>query len=156
MRLEDNLGSFVIDQVTKQQYDGDIYTIVYKSPDLIETVRVKLGSAGPVHYREIQKNYELANPIPPIENLAKYQYLTDRNFRQINDKLRKEYALHNYNVVKVTRQLVNGWVFKITYQLGSALSQFKVHILGKDIKVLNKTIVPGQLWAGAPITLDYA
>jgi len=143
MRLEDNLGGFAIDQVIKQQDNGNVYTIVYISPELIETVRVKLGKFGPVHFREIQKNYELINPIPPIENLAKYQYLTDRNFRQVDDKLRKDYNLNHYNVVKVTRQLVHGWMFNITYQLGSASSQFKVYIQGKDIQILNKTIVPG-------------
>jgi len=57
MRAEDNLGGFLIDQVTRQQDNGDVYTIVYKGPEIIVTVRVKLGKAVPVHYREIRKNY---------------------------------------------------------------------------------------------------
>ena len=61
--------------------------------------------------------------------MTKEEYLADKNFANIDAKLRKEEDLNGYKVVSVSRQLVNGNNYEIKYQnsLGGFII-YRVHV----------------------------
>ena len=73
------------------------------------------------------------------QSLSKAQYLADPNFVNIDNKLKREANLAGYEVVEVTRQLVNGNIYTITYKNSNGVTIiYRVYIsFSGDIQIQN-------------------
>ena len=50
------------------------------------------------------------------EMQSEEEYRNDPNFQAIDQKIRNENDLSQYNVVSVSKQIVNGYIYIITYR----------------------------------------
>ena len=58
------------------------------------------------------------------QTLSRTEYLSDSNFLNIDSKLRRDQNLQGWDLVGVTRQVVNGFIYVLTYrnQQGATLT----------------------------------
>lgn len=75
------------------------------------------------------------------ETLSREDYLRDKKFLQINEKLRFDYKLPNHNLKEVTRTIgLDGSEYSITYEDPSTEIKFKTKIdIIDKISVLSQT-----------------
>lgn len=63
------------------------------------------------------------------------QYLGDQGFRLIDAKLRNENNLNGFDVTKVTKQVVNGFIYTISYKNSVGTTITYTVILGTNGKI---------------------
>jgi xanthosine utilization system XapX-like protein len=152
LKREANLAGYEVVEVTRQLVNGNIYTITYKNSNGVTIIyRVYISFSGDIQVQNTTTTgQDQAQPkpqeqVPPMpgapQSLSKAQYLADPNFVNIDNKLKREANLAGYEVVEVTRQLVNGNIYTITYKNSNGVTIiYRVYIsFSGDIQVQNTT-----------------
>ena len=121
LRANNDLDGYDRDMVEKQIVNGMVYIIVYRNPDGDEKkYRVLVDRDGNIVSQTPEPTDEESTEEKPIvgepEVQSKEEYESDPNFSKIDDKLRAENDLDGFDVVSVSKQVVNGMIYVIIYR----------------------------------------
>lgn len=85
------------------------------------------------------------------------EYLRDKNYLKIDEKLRGDYNLKLFNLENVTRQFVNGYIYTLNYKEGKNYFTAGVNISPEgNLTVQYSKFSSGYSYTGAPRTLTKA
>lgn len=85
------------------------------------------------------------------------EYLRDKNYLKIDEKLRGDYNLKLFNLENVTRQFVNGYIYTLNYKEGMNYFTAGVNISPEgNLTVQYSKFSSGYSYTGAPRTLTKA